>query len=165
MTLASFRGKYVLVDFWAGWCGPTGAEESNVVKAYNRFKEKGFTILGVSFDERKDKWQQAIEQDDLTWTHVSDLKGWGNEVGKLYGIRAIPQNVLVDPEGKIIARNLRAEDLNHKAGRTASQPTNVFTHNKAGLLKRPAFFHVPKNIVWKYYELFVDLQNDRHPQL
>ncbi|MGN7721430.1 redoxin domain-containing protein [Chitinophaga sp. 22620] len=114
VTLASFRGKYVLVDFWASWCGPCRAENPNVVKAFNRFKEKGFTILGVSFDERKDKWQQAIEQDGLTWTHVSDLRGWGNEVGKLYGIRAIPQNVLVDPEGKIIARNLRAEDLNRK---------------------------------------------------
>ncbi len=84
------------------------------MKAYQQYKDKGFTILGVSFDEKNDRWKQAIRQDNLTWTHVSDLKGWKNEVGKLYGIRAIPQNLLVDPEGKIIARNLRAEELGRK---------------------------------------------------
>lgn len=114
VSLASFRGKYVLVDFWASWCGPCRAENPNVVKAYEQYKEKGFTILGVSFDEKQDRWKQAIRQDNLTWTHVSDLKGWKNEVGKLYGIRAIPQNVLIDPQGKIIARNLRAEELGRK---------------------------------------------------
>ncbi len=114
VSLASFRGKYVLVDFWASWCGPCRAENPNVVKAYEQYKEKGFTILGVSFDDKQDRWKQAIRQDNLTWTHVSDLKGWKNEVGKLYGIRAIPQNVLIDPQGKIIARNLRAEELGRK---------------------------------------------------
>lgn len=85
-----------------------------MVKAYNKYKDKGFTILGVSFDEKKEKWEQAIQQDGLAWTHVSDLKGWSNEVGKLYGIRAIPQNVLLDPQGKIVAKNLRAEALDAK---------------------------------------------------
>ncbi|WP_341841013.1 TlpA disulfide reductase family protein [Chitinophaga caseinilytica] len=114
VTLASFRGKYVLVDFWASWCGPCRAENPNVVKAFQQYKDKGFTILGVSFDEKQDRWKQAIRTDNLTWTHVSDLKGWKNEVGKLYGIRAIPQNLLIDPQGKIIARNLRAEELGKK---------------------------------------------------
>lgn len=114
VTLASFRGKYVLVDFWASWCGPCRAENPNVVKAFELYKDKGFTILGVSFDEKQDRWKQAIRQDNLTWTHVSDLKGWKNEVGKLYGIRAIPQNLLLDPEGRIIAKNLRAEELGRK---------------------------------------------------
>ncbi len=114
VSLSSFRGKYVLVDFWASWCGPCRAENPNVVKAYNKYKDKGFTILGVSFDEKKEKWEQAIQQDGLAWTHVSDLKGWSNEVGKLYGIRAIPQNVLLDPQGKIVAKNLRAEALDAK---------------------------------------------------
>lgn len=114
VSLASFKGKYVLVDFWASWCGPCRAENPNVVKAYDKYKAKGFTILGISFDENKDKWLQAIEQDQLAWTQVSDLKGWGNEVGQLYGIRAIPQNVLLDPQGKIIAKNLRAEALESK---------------------------------------------------
>jgi peroxiredoxin len=111
ISLASFRGKYVLVDFWASWCGPCRAENPNVVKAYDKFKSKGFEILGVSLDDKKAKWLAAIEADKLTWTHVSDLKGWKNSVADLYGIRAIPQNVLVDPKGKIIAKNLRGEDL------------------------------------------------------
>jgi alkyl hydroperoxide reductase subunit AhpC len=85
-----------------------------VVKAYHKYKEKGFTILGVSFDESKEKWLQAVQDDQLAWTQVSDLKGWGNAVGQLYGIRAIPQNLLLDPQGKIIAKNLRAEALGAK---------------------------------------------------
>jgi thiol-disulfide isomerase/thioredoxin len=101
----------VLVDFWASWCGPCRAENPNVVKAYNRFKDKNFTILGISLDDSRDKWVRAIEKDQLTWQQVSDLKGWQNEVAKLYGIRAIPQNYLLDPKGKIIGKNLRGEAL------------------------------------------------------
>ncbi|MGX5819540.1 redoxin domain-containing protein [Chitinophaga lutea] len=114
VSLASFRGKYVLVDFWASWCGPCRAENPNVVNAYNKYKDKGFTILGVSFDENKEKWLEAVAKDELAWTQVSDLKGWANEAGKLYGIRAIPQNLLIDPQGKIVAKNLRGEALDKK---------------------------------------------------
>lgn len=114
VSLASFRGKYVLVDFWASWCGPCRAENPNVVKAFNTYKDKGFTVLGVSFDDNKEKWVEAIDKDELHWTQVSDLKGWSNEVGKMYGIRAIPQNLLLDPEGKILAKNLRGEALESK---------------------------------------------------
>jgi peroxiredoxin len=111
VSISSFKGKVVLVDFWASWCGPCRAENPNVVKAYNAFKDKGFDILGVSFDSSKDKWLAAVEKDKLAWTHVSDLKGWSNAVGQKFGIRSIPQNFLLDKEGKIIAKNLRGEDL------------------------------------------------------
>jgi peroxiredoxin len=114
ISLASYKGKYVLVDFWASWCGPCRAENPNVVKAYSRFKEKGFEILGVSLDDKKDKWQAAVQADNLAWTHVSDLKGWKNAVAEQYGIRAIPQNLLLDPQGVIIAKNLRGDALEKK---------------------------------------------------
>jgi peroxiredoxin len=116
ITLSSFRGKYLLIDFWASWCGPCRVENPNVVKAFHKYKDKGFDILGVSLDRswEKEKWLKAIHDDQLAWTQVSDLKFWENEVAKQFGIRAIPQNFLLDPEGKIIAKNLRGEDLDKK---------------------------------------------------
>jgi peroxiredoxin len=114
VKLSSFRGKYVLVDFWASWCGPCRQENPNVVKAYNKFKDKNFTILGVSLDDNRDRWLRAINQDGLAWTQVSDLRGWGNEVAVQYGVQSIPTNFLVDPSGKIVARNLRGEELEAK---------------------------------------------------
>jgi len=108
------EGKYLLVDFWAAWCRPCRAENPNVVEAYNKYHEKGFDVLGVSFDEDHNKWVEAIEQDGLTWHQISDLKGWGSAAGKLYGIQSIPQNVLISPDGIIIEKNLRGEDLQKK---------------------------------------------------
>jgi len=114
VSISSFKGKYVLLDFWASWCGPCRKENPNVVKAYNRFKEKNFTILGISMDTDKNKWQQAIAADGLPWTHVSDLKGWSNAVGQMFQVGSIPANFLLDPTGKIIASNLRGDDLERK---------------------------------------------------
>lgn len=116
IKLSSFKGKYVLLDFWASWCGPCRQENPNVVKAYNKYKLKKFTILGVSLDrpDGKADWMAAIKNDGLTWTQVSDLKYWNNEAAALYFVRSIPQNYLIDPEGGIIAKNLRGEDLDNK---------------------------------------------------
>ncbi len=118
VTLSSLRGKYLLIDFWASWCGPCRAENPNLVKVFNKFKDRNFHILGVSLDRpcHKDKWMKAIHDDQLAWTQVSDLKFWDNEVAKQYGIKAIPQNLLLDPEGKIIAKNLKGEELDSKLG-------------------------------------------------
>ncbi|TFF34197.1 TlpA disulfide reductase family protein [Mucilaginibacter psychrotolerans] len=116
VSLSSFRGKYVLIDFWASWCGPCRAENPNVVKAYGKYKDKNFTIVGVSLDRStaKKAWLDAIHKDGLAWTQLSDLKFWDSKAAGLYGVRAIPQNFLIDPSGKIIAKNLRGDDLNDK---------------------------------------------------
>ncbi|MDN5287781.1 MAG: AhpC/TSA family protein [Mucilaginibacter sp.] len=116
VKLSDFRGQYVLVDFWASWCIPCREENPNVVKAYQQFHDKGFTILSVSLDQpgKKTAWLNAIHHDQLTWTQVSDLKFWNNAVAKLYGIQAIPQNFLLNKEGKIIAVNIKGEELNKK---------------------------------------------------
>ena len=113
-SLSSLRGKYVLVDFWASWCGPCRKENPNVVKMYDKYKDKGFEIFGVSLDQSKDKWEKAIADDKLPWPHVSDLQGWQSSAAQLYNVSAIPQTVLIDPEGKIIAKGLRGEDLEQK---------------------------------------------------
>src|SRR5664279_4639151 len=107
ISLSSFKGKYVLVDFWASWCGPCRAENPNVLKAYIEFKDKNFTILGVSLDKDKDAWEKAIGDDKLAWTQVSDLKFWNSKAVEIFQFQGIPFNVLIDPQGKIIAQELR----------------------------------------------------------
>jgi peroxiredoxin len=116
VKLSSFRGKYVLVDFWASWCGPCRRENPNVVQAYNQFKNKNFTVLGISLDRpgQKEAWLKAIVDDKLSWTHISDLKYWQSEVVPVYKVESIPFNVLVDPEGKVVAENLRGNALEQK---------------------------------------------------
>ena len=111
ISLKDFRGKYVLVDFWASWCGPCREENPNVVKAYNAYKDKNFTILSISLDDNKDRWLQAIQTDKMPWMHASDLQGFSNTAAIQYGVNAIPSNFLIDPLGKIVAKDLRGDDL------------------------------------------------------
>lgn len=110
-SLSSLKGKWVLVDFWASWCGPCRVENPHVVEAYNRFKDQNFTVLGVSLDQDKDAWLQAIQDDQLAWKQISDLKFWNSKAAALYGVQAIPYNVLVDPSGKVVATELRGAEL------------------------------------------------------
>ena len=115
ITFSSVTGEnYVLIDFWAGWCTPCRQENPNLVNLYKQYKDKGFDIFGVSLDRRKQEWLDAVEQDGLLWSQVSDASGWANPIAKMYGVQSIPSNLLIGPDGKIIAKNLRGEELANK---------------------------------------------------
>jgi peroxiredoxin len=114
VSLSSFKGKFVLVDFWASWCGPCRMENPNVVKAFNSYKNKNFTVLGVSLDKEKAPWLEAIQKDHLAWAHMSDLAFWDSKAVSTYKFQGIPYNVLIDPDGTVIGESLRGEELMNK---------------------------------------------------
>ncbi|MGS2741808.1 redoxin domain-containing protein [Sinomicrobium sp. M5D2P17] len=114
VSLSDFKGQYVFLDFWASWCAPCRKENPNVLKGYRKYHEAGLEIVAVSLDDKKDKWEKAIEEDGLTWLHLSDLKGFKNEAAQEYGVQSIPQNFLIDPKGQIIGKDLKGEDLQEK---------------------------------------------------
>jgi len=114
IKLSSYRGKYVLVDFWASWCAPCRRENPNVLANYKKYHDKGFEVLGVSLDSKKEPWVKAIEMDGLTWTHVSDLKGWKNAAAEEFGVKVVPSNFLLDRDGRVVAKNVREKDLGNK---------------------------------------------------
>ena len=122
LSLSSLRGKYVLIDFWASWCGPCRGENPNLVKAFGQYKTKNFTVLGVSFDDKKDDWLKAIIKDGLTWPQVCDLQGMQDNMAKLYAVKAIPKTFLIDPEGKIIAVGLRGDEVENKLAELFGSP-------------------------------------------
>jgi peroxiredoxin len=116
VNFENLKGKYILLDFWASWCGPCRAENPNVLKAYQQFKDRNFDVVAVSLDTKKDAWMKAIKEDGMPWTQLSDLMGWKSPVAMEYGIEAIPQNFLLDPQGRIVAQNLRGEELAKRLG-------------------------------------------------
>nr|WP_255491568.1 TlpA disulfide reductase family protein [Hufsiella arboris] len=118
VDLDSYKGKYVLVDFWASWCAPCRQANPHVVAAYNEFKSKNFTVLGISLDKNKEAWLKAIKDDGLSWQHVSELKEWDSEIAKTYKVDAIPASFLLDPQGVIVAKNLRDEELKEFLNKT-----------------------------------------------
>jgi len=120
-SISSFKGKYVLVDFWASWCRPCRMENPNVVNAFNQYKGKNFTILGVSLDKNKEDWVQAIKEDQLAWTHISDLKFWSSKAVEVFQFDGIPYNILIDPSGMVIAESLRGEELSSKLNELLSK--------------------------------------------